>query len=161
MMLKGLGQKSSSSPEVGFLDTCRSIWSKQGLRGFYRGYLPSVATYAPSSSIWWGCYGLLFPMYAHVFGTSPKEQSKVILAQALAGGTAGVIAAAVTNPMDVIRTRIQVSAGHDIWPVVQELKQERFGLLKGMSARMLAMGQSGVLVISTYELVKRLSKLDQ
>lgn len=41
----------------------RAIYHSEGWRGFYRGYFVSIATYAPSSSIWWGSYGFILPIY--------------------------------------------------------------------------------------------------
>lgn len=34
----------------------RELYRKDRLKGFYRGYFASLATYVPSSGIWWMCY---------------------------------------------------------------------------------------------------------
>lgn len=34
------------------------IYQRDGLRGFYRGYLASLLTYAPSSALWWFFYDI-------------------------------------------------------------------------------------------------------
>lgn len=65
MMIDGQGVDVHKTRERrrGFMAVTKSIYRAEGVRGFYRGYLPSIATYAPSSSIWWGSYGLLVPSY--------------------------------------------------------------------------------------------------
>jgi solute carrier family 25 protein 44 len=65
MMISGQGMSRNQSRQHdrGFFSVIKHIYQRKGLRGFYKGYLPSVATYAPSSSIWWGSYGLLLPIY--------------------------------------------------------------------------------------------------
>lgn len=34
----------------------REIYSRDGFRGFYRGYFASLTTYVPNSALWWGFY---------------------------------------------------------------------------------------------------------
>lgn len=65
MMIDGQGRDVRKTRERarGFLSVTKHIFRTEGVRGFYRGYLPSIATYAPSSAIWWGTYGLLVPVY--------------------------------------------------------------------------------------------------
>ena len=37
-------------------DIARTIYTRDGLRGFYRGYVASLCTYVPSSACWWTFY---------------------------------------------------------------------------------------------------------
>ena len=37
-------------------DITRAIYATDGIRGFYRGYTASLATYVPSSASWWTFY---------------------------------------------------------------------------------------------------------
>ncbi len=87
--------------------------------------------------------------------------------QAAAGGIAGLVSSVITNPLDVVRARIQVegrvgdrltvhSALRQLW-VEEGVK----GMMNGVTARMIHNGLSGVLLITTYELVKRLSLKDE
>ncbi|KAG9406113.1 hypothetical protein AC1031_004032 [Aphanomyces cochlioides] len=159
MMLDGQGAKSAV-PTAGVIQISKNIFRQQGILGFYKGYIPSVMTYAPSSGIWWGSYGAVWPfLYTHIpFDIDPL--SKQIVAQALGGGSAGVFTAIVTNPMDVIRTRTQVYTQYSAMETLQHLIKTEgpAGLFSGVFARVLSMGPSGVLVVSAYELVKRLSR---
>ena len=161
MMMADQGvNRNAAHRNVGILGVCQRIRASQGVRGFYRGYLPSVMTYAPSSAIWWGSYGWLYPWFYRHIPFSMRSETKTPIAQALGGGTAGLIAAVITNPMDVVRTRTQLYTQYNARETFHYLIQSEGpgGFMRGVTARMLAMGPSGVLIISTYELVKRLSK---
>ena len=35
----------------------RHIVQSEGIRGLYRGFGMSIATFVPTSGIWWGAYG--------------------------------------------------------------------------------------------------------
>lgn len=37
-------------------DIIRSIYQRDGCRGFYRGYVASLCAYVPNSALWWGLY---------------------------------------------------------------------------------------------------------
>jgi len=39
------------------IDAFRKIVSKDGVRGLYRGVIPSLLTYIPGNAIWWASYG--------------------------------------------------------------------------------------------------------
>ncbi|TMW67119.1 hypothetical protein Poli38472_012235 [Pythium oligandrum] len=145
----------------GFLAVTKDVYRTEGVRGFYRGYLPSIATYAPSSALWWGSYGLLVPTYFNLMSSWDLDPFwKQVLAQALSGGSSGILTAVVTNPMDIVRTKTQIYTQYDAIDTLKYILQRDGwrGLMTGVNARLLSMGPSGVLVVSSYELVKRLSR---
>ncbi|GLD96785.1 hypothetical protein PINS_up005468 [Pythium insidiosum] len=158
---QGVDRRHSRERARGFVQVTRHVYRTEGLRGFYRGYLPSIATYAPSSAIWWGSYGLLVPCYFDLLSSSQIDPFwKQVTAQALSGGTSGIVTAVITNPMDIVRTKTQVYTQYGAIDTAKYiLKRDGWrGLLTGVNARMLAMGPSGVLIISSYEFVKRISR---
>jgi len=81
------------------------IIRREGPSGLYKGYLASLLTYAPSSAIWWSSYGL----YTGILGSFVPTGTLHILVLAPSGVLAGVTAATLTNPLDIVRTRLQVS----------------------------------------------------
>ena len=93
------GAKSIHSPSM--VQVVKDI----GVRGLYRGYSVSVMTYMPYDGIWWMTYGGL----TNQFHIQPDNMLK----QAGAGAVAGCIAATLTNPLDVVRTRVQVCLAPD------------------------------------------------
>ena len=66
---------------------------------------PSLMTYAPSSAIWWSSYGF----YTGVLGSIVPAGTPHMLVLAPSGVLSGVTAATLTNPLDIVRTRLQVS----------------------------------------------------
>ncbi|CAM9506119.1 unnamed protein product [Scytosiphon promiscuus] len=70
----------------------------------------------------------------------------------------------LTNPLDVLRTRLQVEGrrGDDrtLASEYRILMAENGpkGLLRGLGPRILAMAPASVLIVSVYELIKRLSR---
>lgn len=162
MMLNNQGVDARKSREraKGFMSVTKDVFRREGLRGFYRGYFPSIATYAPSSSIWWGSYGLLVPVYFQAMSSwnaDPfwKQGSALVimmlwpssvlippclwwpvLAQMLSGGSAGIITGILTNPMDIVRTRTQVYTQYGAIETFKHLlkRDGPRGLMTGVSA---------------------------
>lgn len=137
------------------------IFQHEGFRGFYRGFLPSVMTYLPSASIWWGTYGLVRHEMVHAL--QPDDKTMLVAVQAVSSVSASLFAwliprswrlraffvlrmsVTLTNPMDVIKTRLQTLRYEGTGPaptigaVVKELVNAD-GVLwvkKGWGARLL------------------------
>ena len=49
-------------------DIIRTIYQRDGPRGFYRGYLAALGNYVPSSASWWGFYSLYQDVFASLGG---------------------------------------------------------------------------------------------
>jgi solute carrier family 25 protein 44 len=129
-----------------------SIWRSKGIAGFFQGYTVALATYAPTSIVWWTTFGNTRALMEERLSERPTTLT------ALAGGVAGVTAAVTTNPLDVLRTRKQTAADN---PPLFKLARDLFategvrGFFRGATARAAAMGPNSVLMIISYELVKR------
>ncbi|EGD82953.1 hypothetical protein PTSG_03588 [Salpingoeca rosetta] len=83
----------------------RSIVKQEGFRGFYRGYWASVATFAPSSAIWFAVYELCKFKLAHMWPTAAPNAAT--LNHLASGAVAGFAATVIMNPFDVAKTRLQ------------------------------------------------------
>ncbi|XP_068744884.1 solute carrier family 25 member 44-like [Montipora capricornis] len=151
------GQGGSSNKLKGASAIAREIVKSDGPLGLYRGYLISLMTYAPTSAIWWFTYGA----YTGLVGSIVISGTPHLLVLATAGALAGFTTSTVTNPLDIMRTRLQVGGGKSTYVIhmFRTLLQEEgpMGLTKGLSARMLSMVSSSVVVVLGYETVKRLS----
>ncbi len=129
-----------------------SIWRSKGIAGFFQGYTAALATYAPTSIVWWTTFGNTKALFEERLSEWPNTLT------AIAGGTAGVTAAVTTNPLDVLKTRKQTAADN---PPLMQLARDLFrtegvrGFFRGAAARAAAMGPNSVLMILSYELVKR------
>ena len=94
-----------------------SIWRSKGLAGFFQGYTAALATYAPTSIVWWTTFGNTKALVDERLAERPHT------ATALAGATAGVTAAVTTNPLDVLKTRRQIAAGN---PPISQLARDLY-----------------------------------
>lgn len=98
--------KDGSAPKLpNAIDITRKILKYQGVRGLFKGYHISLLTYAPNSALWWSFYSGGFHRAAQ---SGLLDILPLPLVQATVGVTSAVMAAVLTNPMDVLRTRYQV-----------------------------------------------------
>ena len=104
LMIQGQGEQRDNLKLKSASTVFRNIVKKNGPRGLYKGYFASLITYAPSSAIWWSSYN----KYTHMVGSFVPAGTPHILVKAIAGPVAGLTAATITNPLDIIRTRLQV-----------------------------------------------------
>lgn len=102
LMVQGQGEHTAKLK--GASTIIREIVKRNGPLGLYRGYLISLMTYAPSSAIWWSSYGT----YTGMVGSIVPSGTPHMLVLALAGSMAGFTTATLTNPLDIMRTRLQV-----------------------------------------------------
>ncbi|XP_060676559.1 solute carrier family 25 member 44-like isoform X1 [Hemiscyllium ocellatum] len=126
-----------------------------GARGFYRGYAASLLTYIPNSALWWPFYHLYTEQLSYVTPSFCPH----LLVQAVAGPMAAATSSTLTNPMDVIRARVQVGGCRSMAQTFRELMQEEgaWGLSKGLSARILSATPSALCIVVGYETLKKLS----
>ena len=89
----------------------KDILRTEGVRGLHRGYTVSFLTYAPNSALWWSSYSFLFRKSME-WGLGEALPTPAV--QGCCGVVGGTMAASLTNPLDVVRTRYQVCAG--VWP---------------------------------------------
>lgn len=82
-----------------------SVLRTEGLLGFYRGFLPTVAREIPFTCI-------QFPLYEYFKSKYRIYKGRVVepYEAALIGSLAGGIGAAITTPLDVCKTRIMLSS---------------------------------------------------
>ncbi|XP_053764784.1 solute carrier family 25 member 44 isoform X1 [Panthera pardus] len=136
-------------------DIIRQILRADGLRGFYRGYVASLLTYIPNSAVWWPFYHFYAEQISYL---CPKECPHIVF-QAVSGPLAAATASVLTNPMDVIRTRVQVEGKSSIILTFRQLMAEEgpWGLMKGLSARIISATPSSIVIVVGYESLKKLS----
>jgi solute carrier family 25 folate transporter 32 len=83
----------------GFMDACKTIWKLEGVKGFYYGLSPSLI----GNGISWG--SCLF-IYRYIQSGPHKDTS--FSSQMLAASAAGVLTTIATNPVWVIKNRLQI-----------------------------------------------------
>jgi len=85
----------------------RSVYAAQGLHGFYAGLSATILVYAPYSAIFFSTYEALKATWRVNTATSKGEVDGIELC---CGMCAGAIAAAITQPLDCVKTRIQTAS---------------------------------------------------
>lgn len=131
------------------------IFAADGLRGFYRGYVASLLTYIPNSAVWWPFYHF----YAEQLSRLAPTDCPHLVLQAVAGPLAAATASTVTNPMDVVRARVQVEGRSSVVDTFKQLISEEgvWGLTKGLSARIISSAPTAIVMVVGYETLKKLS----
>ncbi|XP_033126200.1 solute carrier family 25 member 44-like [Anneissia japonica] len=137
----------------------RDILRTSGVRGFYQGYVASIMTFMPSSALWWPFYHFYTDQYSYLIKDVLGVPVPHIAVQALAGPSAGFTATTFTNPMDIVRARLQVIGGDSIIGSFRELLHEEGvrGFTKGLTARYLASMPTSLVIVLGYETLKKIS----
>ena len=145
----------------GSWDAARGILRTEGLTGLFRGYWAQnaawwpwnviyFATYEHMRSAWAGSLGL-----ASVDGLDPAHS-------ALAATAAAAAATVVTNPVDVVKTRLQAlphasGRGASAWSIARAmLTLEGPGAFAaGMGARVFSIAPGACITFGCFEAIKR------
>ncbi|XP_038157252.1 solute carrier family 25 member 44a [Cyprinodon tularosa] len=136
-------------------DITVQILAADGFRGFYRGYVASLLTYIPNSALWWPFYHF----YGEKLSLMAPSGCPHLILQAVAGPMAAATASTITNPMDVVRARVQVEGRSSVVETFKLLLAEEgvWMVTKGLSARIISSTPTSVLIVVGYETLKRLS----
>jgi len=180
LMVQGTqGLSQISTNYSGGIDAFRSIVKTEGMRGLYRGFGMSIVTYAPSNALWWTSYCIIQRMVWGSLGYCRKKEERdkefiapgtkiMVTVQGFSAAMAGGVVALVTNPLDTIKTRLQVLEGEEnIKPTIAQtvrnlVKEGGWGACyRGLGPRWAAMSMSATTMITTYEFIKRMSTKPQ
>lgn len=149
----------SNSPYKGVLDCVRRVIREEGFRAFYASYKTTVLMNAPFTAVHFTTYEAAKRALMEVSPDSANDERFVV--HATAGAAAGALAAAVTTPLDVVKTQFQCQGvcGCDrfvsgsIRDVIRTIikKDGYHGLLRGWMPRMLFHAPAAAICWSTYE----------
>ncbi|GAM21946.1 hypothetical protein SAMD00019534_051210, partial [Acytostelium subglobosum LB1] len=147
-----------------FVPLIREIVGNVGLTGLWRGLSPTLMRDVPFSAIYWSCYEII-----------KKKRASPFYINFVSGAMSGSIAAVVTTPIDLIKTRIQMTAQltasksnqnnsiisssrnrtSAIYHAKEIYREEGLmGFTKGMVPRLAKVAPACAIMISTYEWVK-------
>eukprot|EP00842_Homolaphlyctis_polyrhiza_P001745 jgi/Hompol1/2571/HPOL_006063-RA len=148
---------------TGVASMLRTIQQKEGIRALWKGLGPNLVGVVPARSIYFAVYGRCKHFYSQL--NNGNETSLVHVSSA---ATAGVATATFTNPIWVIKTRMQLQSEDPKLRAQQRyrnsmhcgyliMKEEGVrGLYRGLSASFLGLAES-TLQFAMYEYFKRLA----
>jgi len=141
--------------ELSFGRCLRDTYSEGGLRSLYKGYVSTLLREIPGNAAWFGVYELAC---RYQMGDRPRESlhgGNLMFA----GGLAGVAYWSAFFPADVVKSRIQTTAGNSkFWDVFAAIYREKGlkGLYSGYPVTVLRAFPSNAVVFATYEFIMRL-----
>ncbi len=136
----------------------------EGVGFLFRGLVLTLWRDVPFSGIYWASYEFFKKKLSNV-KLSDNNGNETFLKAFIAGSLSGTIAAIVTNPFDVGKTRKQVASQKDptfaslkMVPLLRHIvKTEGFGALYiGAIPRILKIAPSCAIMISSYEVSKKI-----
>lgn len=152
-----------SSPYKGLMDCMKRVLREEGFGAFYASYRTTVLMNAPFTAVHFSTYEATKRGLMEVSPESAHDEESLIV-HATAGAAAGALAAAVTTPLDVVKTQLQCqgvcgcdrytsgSIGDVIRTIVR--KDGYAGLMRGWKPRMLFHAPAAAICWSTYEASK-------
>ena len=152
----------ANTPYKGILDCVATTLRKEGMRAFFKSYNTTIFMNIPFVSIHFASYESCKKMLRK----SPEDEG--LMTQVVAGGIAGGAAAAATNPLDVVKTRLQTegvvseatqykTSSSSSFSVLRNIIQsEGYGaLMHGMRPRIMFHAPAAAISWMTYETCKK------
>uniref|UniRef100_A0A2P2NY42 Uncharacterized protein MANES_08G096000 n=1 Tax=Rhizophora mucronata TaxID=61149 RepID=A0A2P2NY42_RHIMU len=151
-----------SSPYKGVWDCLGKVLMEDGIGAFYASYRTTVIMNAPFTGVHFATYEAAKRALTELSSKSANDERLIV--HATAGAAAGALAAAVTTPLDVVKTQLQCqgvcgcdrfsssSIGHVLKAVVK--KDGYSALMRGWIPRMLFHAPAAAICWSTYEASK-------
>lgn len=137
------------------LDALRSIWKMEGGKGLYSGLLATVARDAPFSGLYLMFYTQIKRRAKNGLGTPELSSFEAFIC----GSFAGILASVVTQPADVVKTRLQLfphkysSTGSAVFCILKTNGVS--GLFKGLVPRTLRRTLMASMSWTVYERLSR------
>jgi solute carrier family 25 citrate transporter 1 len=146
----------------GFIHGSGLIWREQGIRGFFKGFVPTTARQAANSAVRFSSYTGLRQLAQSYAG--PGEKLGTLSTFAI-GAVAGTITVYATQPIDTVKTRMQAIDSKGMYRNSVDCGVKIFreeGVLKLWSGALPRLGRlmfSGGIVFAMYE--KTMELLDE
>lgn len=141
-------QTSAPGTYRGTFDCLRTIASKEGVKGLYKGMSSPLLGVAGINAITFGVNAQVLKQLSN-----PDSISSVTLA----GASAGLIQTAIVSPMELIKTQMQVCGQSDIQGAVSNIFQKAGlkGLCRGLAITATREVPAFAVYFSSYELIIR------
>lgn len=143
----------------GVWDCTKTVFKEEGIRAFYASYRTTVFMNAPFTAVHFSTYEAAKKALMEISPESASDERLVV--HATAGAAAGALAAALTTPLDVVKTQLQCQGvcgcdrftSSSITDVIKTIvrKDGYRGLMRGWIPRMLFHAPAAAICWSTYE----------
>ncbi|KAA8494571.1 Solute carrier family 25 member 40 [Porphyridium purpureum] len=155
---------SANSDAARALSYIRAVWRSDGARALFRGLGPTLVRDVPFSGIYWLLYeplkarhGMLERMLQSV--NLHKDPGRSMELYILAGSMAGMVAAATTNPADVVKTRLQANRRKGSVGVMETVRaiysaDGAVGFTRGIGARVGKVAPACAIMMASYEFLR-------
>jgi len=148
-------------------EAVRGIWKKSGLRGFYQGFTGGLARDVPFRVAQLTTFEVTKSIYLRAKRSNNKDNDSIALSPleaAICGAAAGSFSAAITNPLDRIKTLMMTDTtnaygGSVVACASKILRDDGIGgLFAGVGPRVGYIAPSVCIFFVTYELVQQKMK---
>jgi len=148
------------------LATASAVLKEGGFSAFYVSYPTTVAMNVPVFAVYFATYERVKKWLSPLLKL-PDDAAFNPMVHSIAGAAAGGIAAACSNPLDVVKTRLQTQVRSDGKPefsgpldcVRKLIQRDGFkGFLKGVSARVIYQAPGAACCWVAYEYMKHVLK---
>ncbi|CAG9530483.1 unnamed protein product [Cercopithifilaria johnstoni] len=148
----------------------RALYHVDGYRGFFRGYIASAALGMSVGSIFWTVYytcleGIRWcrrKFLHNLLGYDKDGHPYLLLDQGVAAATSSIVAATLTNPLEILRLRVQVQ--RTSYPITMKRmwSDERYRIItKGLLPRMINSCICTTATMMVYETLKKVCVLPE
>lgn len=143
-----------SAKRTGVWSCLKHIWTNEGARGLYRGLGPNLVGVAPSRAIYFWSYSTT---KKHVNNSLPRVNRDTPFVHVLSAASAGFVSSCATNPIWLVKTRLQLDRSHSSLPmVIRRIHAEGgiFSFWKGLTASWWGISET-VIHFVIYEFLKK------
>lgn len=151
------GQATVINPRVtsmGVWACLKHIWANEGARGLYRGLGPNLVGVAPSRAIYFWSYSTT---KKNINESLPRVNRDTPFVHVLSAASAGFISSCATNPIWLVKTRLQLDRSHSSLPMVIRRIYAEGGVVsfwKGLTASWWGISET-VIHFVIYEFLKK------
>ncbi|GAA0173187.1 mitochondrial carrier protein [Lithospermum erythrorhizon] len=162
--VQGMHSDASSLRKACLWHEASRIVREEGFRAFWKGNLVTIAHRLPYSSISFYSFERYKNMLHLLLGLESKGDnlSTDVFIRLVGGGLAGITAASLTYPLDLVRTRLAAQTNftyyRGIWHALRTISGEEgaLGLYKGLGATLLGVGPNLAISFSVYDTARSL-----
>lgn len=160
--VQGMHSDASTLRKASIWREASRIVNEEGFRAFWKGNLVTIAHRLPYSSISFYAFERYKNLLQLMSGVESHETNfgTDVFVRLAGGGLAGITAASVTYPLDLVRTRLSAQTNvnyyRGIWHALSTITREEgiFGLYKGLGACLLGVGPNLAISFSVYDTVR-------